>query len=453
MDQKIKITFCGGTSHVTGANFLLEYKNSKILIDCGMLQGTDDAYEFNSRPFPYEVSEIDVLVVTHAHIDHIGLIPKLAKSGFKGKIISTLYTRELAPYMLEDSARLAMKDSQMHKRDPIYLLDDVQTAIAVWKGIDYHTQVDITPDIKLLFKDSGHILGSGIAMLTCGDKVLAFTGDLGNTPSPLLNDTEYVPEADYIIMESVYGDRNHPDVGHRQNRLVDELKASIALGGTVLIPIFSLEKTQVLLHEMNHLVESGQLPKVQVYMDSPLASKVTSVYARAKKEFNKDAQKEIESGDDIFDFPGLVQIGDREESANILHMPNPKIIIAGAGMSTGGRIVSHEKLLLGDPHNSIIFIGYQSVGTLGRRLADRSPEVTIGGDKIKVKARVSEVEGYSSHKDSDHLLEFVSHAEKVKKVFVVMGESKSALFLAQRIRDNLGKEAIHPEEGSSIILE
>ncbi|MEN9647736.1 MAG: hypothetical protein RLY57_540 [Candidatus Parcubacteria bacterium] len=453
MDQKIKITFCGGTSHVTGANFLLEYKNSKILIDCGMLQGTDDAYEFNSRPFPFEVSEIDVLVVTHAHIDHIGLIPKLAKSGFTGKIISTEYTHELAPYMLQDAARLGMKDATICKRDPIYTLDDVDAALNMWKGIPYHTSVELTPEVKLLFKDSGHILGSGIAMLTCGDRVLAFTGDLGNTPSPLLHDTEYVPEADYIVMESVYGDRNHPDLAHRQNRLVDELKASLALGGTVLIPIFSLEKTQVLLHELNHLFESGILPKTSVYMDSPLASKVTSVYARATKAFNDVAQKEIQSGDDIFDFPGLVQIDDREASANVLHMPNPKIIIAGSGMSTGGRIVSHEKLLLGDPKNSIIFIGYQSVGTLGRRLADRTPEVTIGGDKVKVNARVSEVEGYSSHKDSDHLLEFVSHADKVKKVFVVMGESKSALFLAQKIRDNLGKEAIHPEEGSSVVLD
>jgi metallo-beta-lactamase family protein len=422
-----------------------------------MLQGTEDSYEFNSKPFPYNVAELDALVVTHAHIDHIGRIPQLAKAGFKGKIISTKYTHELTPYMLEDAARLSMKDAQAHKRDPLYTLDDVETALGMWTDIDYHKEIQLTPDIKLLFKDSGHILGSGIAMLTVGDgersRTMAFTGDLGNTPSPLMNDTEYVPEADYIVMESVYGDRNHPDISQRQDRLKTELEASIKLGGTVLIPIFSLEKTQVLLHEMNHLIESGQLPKVSVYMDSPLASKVTSVYARSKKAFNPEAQSEIEKGDDIFDFPGLVQIGDREESANILHMPNPKIIIAGAGMSTGGRIVSHEKLLLSDPKNSIIFIGYQSVGTLGRRLADRVPEVTIGGDKVKVNARVSEVEGYSSHKDSDHLLEFVSHADKVKKVFVVMGESKSALFLAQKIRDNLGKVAVHPEEGSSVILD
>lgn len=452
MHNKIKITFCGGTSHVTGANFLLEYKSSKILIDCGMLQGTENAFEFNSRPFPYDVTTIDALIVTHAHIDHIGLIPKLVKDGFKGKIFSTFYTREIAPHMLEDAARLSAKDAQKYEHDPLYTLENVQAALSMWKGYDYHSEIEITSDIKLLYKDAGHILGSGIAVLGIGDRTIAFTGDLGNTPSPLMKDTEFVPEADYIVMESVYGDRNHPDLQHRQNRLKDELEASLKLGGTVLIPIFSLEKTQVLLHELNHLVESGQLPRVPVYLDSPLASKVTSVYARAKKEFNEKAQKEIDGGDDIFDFPGLVQVGDREESANVLHMPNPKIIIAGSGMSTGGRIVSHEKHLLGDPKNSIVFIGYQSVGTLGRRLVDRTPVVTIGGDKIKVRARVSEVQGYSSHKDSQGLLEFVSHAHKVKKVFVVMGESKSALFLAQRIRDYLGKEAIHPEEGSFVIL-
>jgi metallo-beta-lactamase family protein len=432
---------------------MLEYKNSKILIDCGMLQGTEDAFEFNSRAFPYDVKSLDALIVTHAHIDHIGLIPKLVKDGFTGKIISTHLTRELVPYMLEDAARLSQRDAQMHQHDPLYTIDDVHKALTLWTSVDYHEQKEVTPDITFLYKDAGHILGSGMALITCGDKKIAFTGDLGNTPSPLMNNTEYLPEADYMVMESVYGDRNHPDTSQRQARLVDEIKASLALKGTILIPIFSLEKTQVLLHELNHLFESGALPKVPVYMDSPLASKVTSVYARAKKAFNKEAQKEIDGGDDIFDFPGLIHVEDGHASAEILHTPNPKIIVAGSGMSTGGRIVAHEKLLLGNPQNSIIFIGYQSVGTLGRRLVDRTPTVTIGGDKIKVKARVSEVQGYSSHKDSEHLLEFVSQAKNCKKIFVAMGESKSALFLAQRIHDYLGINAVHPEEGESVILE
>jgi metallo-beta-lactamase family protein len=281
-----------------------------------------------------------------------------------------------------------------------------------------------------------------------------FTGDLGNSPTPLLKDTEKITDADYLVMESVYGDRNHEDRNERKEKLKQILNKVIKRNGTLIIPVFSLEKTQVLLHEMNDLIEGGSVPEVPVFLDSPLAIKLTDVYAKQLNNYNEHIQKEIKSGDDIFDFPRLKKTLHQNESEIIDRTKGAKVIISASGMSVGGRVTSHEKKYLPDPNNALLFIGYQVTGSLGRRIKDGEKKVKIAGTDVSINAEIVTVDGYSSHKDSDGLLEFVyDSAETLKNTFVVMGEPKSSLFLVQKIRDNLGIEATHPKEGESFELD
>ncbi len=457
MDKKLKLHFYGGTGTVTGANFLLENSETKILIDCGLTQGQSfkPAEDPNRKPFPYNPADIDYLFVTHAHIDHIGRIPKLVKDGFSGKIISTGPTREIAAVMLDDAASISAEDARRYNVEPLYEKKDVEAAVSIWETLDYHTELKINDDFSVLFKDAGHVLGSAMICITERNtfKKIVFTGDLGNSPTPLMRNTEDITDADYLIMESVYGDRNHENKEDRLSKLKEVLTTIIQRKGTLLIPVFSLEKTQVLLHEMNNLIESGEIPSVPVFFDSPLGIRLTDIYAKQFKNFNEKVQARIMAGDDIFDFPKLIRTYSRVESDQIHKTHGPKIIVASSGMSSGGRIMSHEKEYLPDPKNAILFIGFQSLGTVGRSIEEGFREVKIDGEIVPVKAQIFVVTGYSSHKGSDDLVEFVSKtADKVKTVFTVMGEPKSTMFLAQRLKDNLNVNAIHPTEGQIVEL-
>jgi metallo-beta-lactamase family protein len=268
-----------------------------------------------------------------------------------------------------------------------------------------------------------------------------------------LRDTEEITDADYLLMESVYGDRNHDDRGIRLQRLQDVIVENHRRGGVLLMPVFALEKSQELLYELNELLEAKKIPVTPLYFDAPLAIRLTRIYEQLSKNFNQHAQQDMKH-DDIFKFPGLKVSETAEDSMAIAHMPSPKIIMAGSGMSSGGRILHHEAHYLTNPNNTILFTGYQAAGTLGRLIRDGASEVTIHGEKIKVRAHIEAIDGYSSHKDMDHLVEFVSHtAHTVKKVFVVMGESKSSLFLVQRLRDYTGVQAVHPNEGDEVFLD
>jgi len=452
--KKLKLTFCGGVGEVTGANFLLEGPDIKILVDCGMEQGTKTAATDNVAPFMYDPTSIDYLFITHAHIDHTGRIPKLVKDGFKGKIYSTPATRDLALLMLEDSMKLLEREAEHENTKPLYNADDVRNSFRLWDTINYHTKTDIGHGLEVFLKDAGHVLGSSMVEFTYNGKKIVFTGDLGNTPTPLLRDTEPLTDAEYIVMESVYGDRNHESHEERVNRLEDIIEDTIHNEGALVIPVFSLEKTQVILYELNHLVEQGKVPSVPVFLDSPLAIKITDIYEKMSDNFNDTARAAIKKGDDIFDFPNFHMTTTSEESKHILNVPNPKIIMAGSGMSNGGRIVHHELNYLADPKNTLLLIGYQAVGTLGRRIEEGAKEITILGTKVEVNAKVEKIDGYSSHKDSEHLVEFVeADAKALKKCFVVMGETKSAMFLVQRLLENLGINAYHPKEGESVDLD
>jgi metallo-beta-lactamase family protein len=331
---------------------------------------------------------------------------------------------------------------------PLYDIDDFNKAFSLWETVAYHKNIEINKDFSVYLKDAGHILGSAIYEFSFDGKKIVFTGDSGNSPAPLLKDTEEITDADYLIVDSVYGDRNHEPKDERDARFRKVITETIKNNGAVVIPAFSIERTQVVLYELNNLVEGGFIPSVPVFLDSPLGQKVTEVYARSKKDFNAEVQKEIKSGDNIFEFPKLNITHGSRDSQSIVNTANPKIIIAGSGMSTGGRVMWHEMNFLPDPKSTILLMGYQAIGTLGRQIQERPKYVEINGRQVPIKARVEMISGYSSHKDSDGIVDMVSNTAKtVKKVFVVMGEPKASTYLVQRLREELEVDAVYPERG------
>ena len=460
MNKKLKLTFCTGVDTVTGANYLLEDEESglKILIDCGLIQGEKTAEVDNNAVFSYDPKTIDALFVTHAHLDHVGRIPRLIQAGFKGKIYSTPPTKDLAKFMVEDEAHILSHNRHNNATITkeimeIYSEANIDTMMRLWEGVEYHKPFDMK-GLQINFRNSGHILGSAFIEIICNGKKIVFTGDLGNSPSPILQDCEKLTDADYLIMESVYGDRNHEDRDTRKVLLEHIIQDDVKKRGTLVMPTFSLERTQELLFEIDDLVMKGRIPLVPFFLDSPLAIKLTAVYQKYENELNTEAKEMAKSGKNIFVFPGLKETPEADQSKMILQMPNPKIIIAGSGMSSGGRIVHHEHNYLPDPNNTILLTGYQSVGTLGRHIQDGESSIFINGEQVLVRAKVAMISGYSGHKDSDALLEFVAGtAETVKQIYTVMGEPKSALFLIQKIRDNLGLAARQPAKGESVFLE
>ncbi|MES2213519.1 MAG: MBL fold metallo-hydrolase [Patescibacteria group bacterium] len=457
-NENLHMTFWGGVGSVTGANFLMESPRTRILVDCGLLQGSPEASTENNATFPYDPKTIDYLFVTHAHMDHIGKIGKLVKDGFKGIIYSTPETKELAHVMILD----ALKVMEMNAREsigdktqkPLYGAEHVATAFSLWKTIPYHTDTKLNDEFSVFVMDAGHILGSSMYKFSYGGKRIVFTGDSGNSPTPLLRETDRIIDADYIVMDSVYGDRNHEPKDERDAKFRRIVTESIGRGGALVIPAFSLERTQVILYELNNLVEEKKIPSVPVYLDSPLALKVTDIYKQFTKDFNVGVQSEIKGGDDLFNFPRLSITHGSRDSHAIEDRPNPKIIIAGSGMSSGGRVVWHEENFLPDPKSTILLMGYQAVGTLGRRIQDVPSQVEINGKMIPVRARIEMISGYSSHKDSDNLVRMIEDTqETVKKVFVVMGEPKASTYLAQRLQNEAGVDAIYPERGVIYELE
>ncbi|MCC2630553.1 MAG: RNA-metabolising metallo-beta-lactamase, metallo-beta-lactamase family protein [Candidatus Paceibacter sp.] len=453
---KAKLTFWGGVGTVTGANFLLEIADKKILIDCGLEQGSHFAEEHNRDPFPYDPAMIDYLFVTHAHADHIGRIPKLVHDGFKGVIYSTPATRDLAGVMLPDTLRLIQEEARRSGVLAMYEGKDVEAAFKLWRTIPYYETFEVVNGLSVFPKDSGHILGSTMYEFSYNGKKIVFTGDLGNSPSLFLRDTDDITDANYILMESVYGDRNHESKEERRQKFGDLVRDTIARKRTLVIPAFSLERTQDILYELNRLIEKEGVGEVKVFVDSPLATSVTAIYRSYSNEFKDSARKYVVAGDDLFDFPKLKFTVHREESMHVDNAATPKIIIAGSGMSNGGRVVHHEKRYLPDRNATILMPGYQAANTLGRRILEGAKEVTIDGEKIRINAEVKNIFGYSSHKDSDHLIEFVEKAAeggKLKKVFVAMGEPKAAMFLVQRLRDYLGVDAMFPKQGETVELD
>ncbi|MFZ2253231.1 MAG: MBL fold metallo-hydrolase [Minisyncoccia bacterium] len=448
------INFYGGTGSVTGANFMLDTGESKILIDCGLVQGDRFALATNADPFAYSPADVDVLLVTHAHADHIGRIPKLVRDGFKGVIYSTPPTHDLVALMFRDAYKVMLYEEERFGTPRIFEEKDIDAALALWKTFHYHHTFDLPGDVKATYTDAGHILGSGMVTLERNGKKFLFTGDIGNVPQPLLDAPEIVHDYDYLLMESVYGDRQHEEVKERADLLRMYIEDTIKKQGTLIIPAFSLERTQGMLYEINNFFERGEIAPIPVFLDSPLAINVTEVYKKYTEYLKKDVREQIKGGDDIFDFPKLSFTRTTKDSHEIDKVHGAKIIIAGSGMSHGGRILEHEKNYLEDPKTTLLLVGYQAIGSLGRLLGDGVKKVHVLDREVKVRARIASIRGYSGHADRDQLINFVAEGgQNVKQIFVTMGEERSSLFLVQRLRDYLGVNAIAPELNQSIEID
>ena len=451
--KKSTLSFHGGVGMVTGANFLLDTGGSTIMVDCGLIQGDRFARKENEEPFSYDVETVDVLLVTHAHADHIGRIPKLIKDGFKGVIYSTKATKDLAAVMLRDAHKVMVHEAKKDGGKPIYDPHHIDAALSFWRGVAYEEHIPLKDGVEAVFRDAGHILGSATITLSRARRSIVFSGDLGNVPQPLLEPTDIPSGYHYLVIESVYGDRTHENVEERSELFLNCIQSTIAEKGTLIIPAFSLERTQSMLFEINNFVESGVIDPIPTFLDSPLAISVTELYKNHIDYLKDEVQEQIRGGDDIFDFPKLSFTRTIEASKDINTIPGPKIIIAGSGMSHGGRILEHEKRYLDDPSTTLLLVGFQSVGSIGRVLQDGAKRVRIDGKEVKVRAQIKTIRGYSGHADRDALINFVAEGgDQIENVFVTMGEERASLFLVQRLRDYLGLKAVAPGKGEEIPL-
>ncbi len=442
--------FHGAAGAVTGSNFLLDTGSNKLLIDCGLHQGMEE--EKNWAEFPYDPTEIPYLLVTHAHLDHIGLIPRLVRQGFKGKIISTKATLALAAPMLMDALSITTHSAEKSGREALYEDVDIERALGLWSGVGYHEKVELPDGVSAEFLDAGHILGSAMVRLSRGERTIVFTGDLGGGNSPLLPPTEDIGTPSYLVMESTYGDKARPEDAHRREALENVIEDAMTRGGSLLIPAFSTERTQDLIYEIRSLMTEKRIPQVPVYLDSPLAEKITAAFVAHPEYFAPDIRERVQKGEQLFTFPELHYAQGAEDSKKIDHNQSQKIILAGSGMSSGGRVLAHERVLLPDPKSTLLIVGYQAAGTIGRQLIEGIKNLKMHNESIPVRATVLTLYGYSAHRDGEGLLEFANKAGAVEEIFAVHGEPAASGFLVQRIRDYLGVKASAPLAGDKAVL-
>lgn len=448
----MNVTFYGAAHEVTGSCHLVETSSRRILFDCGMFQGGHEQEVKNAASFPFAPKSIDFVLVSHAHNDHTGRIPLLVKQGFKGKIYTTKGTAELMQLIWEDDYKIMVYNQQKFHTPILYNESDIHDAAKKIVGVSYGEVVDLGNNHHVVFKDAGHIFGAAFIELSADGKTLGFSGDIGNKNVPILKETERLGDVDVLLSESTYGDRLHEATEERNDILLNLVRDGIRAGGTIMMPTFSLERTQEILYHLNHLKEHDKtLPNVPIFVDSPLAIHAIPIYKKYPEYYDKEACQRYMEGDDFLDFPGLTLTRTQEESKAINHVPGPKVVIAGAGMLTGGRILHHAKRYLSDPHSMLVIVGYQARHTLGRQLYEGAEEVEIHGEKIPVRAKVVAIGALSAHADQRKLLDWIKSAHRLpKKVYCVHGEPHAATELAHKIRDEIGVPAFVPEYGQRI---
>lgn len=463
----MNIRFLGAVRGVTGSSHLIQFNNKKILLDCGMYQGKDE--DLNLEEFEVNPADIDYLLLSHSHIDHSGRIPLLVKKGFKGAIYCSKPTYDLCEIMLIDSAHIQETEAEWKNKkalrqgrktiEPMYTQSDAMESFQYFKPVQYDQIINIEEGFTVKFNDAGHILGSSIIEMWFNEGnenvKLVYSGDLGMNEKPLLKDPAIIEKSDYVIMEATYGDRVHDDIEQRTEELIGIILKTVKRGGSVIIPSFAVGRTQELIYELNkyydsHLDKIGtkenELRKIPVYIDSPLATKATEVFKQNANVFDSEARNYIMTGDNPLEFENLHFTQSAEESKALNLSLEPKIIISASGMCEAGRIKHHLKHNLWRKEASIVFVGYQAEGTLGRKILDGEKIVKVLGESINVRAEIYNVEGFSGHADKTALLNWLKgFKEKPKTVFIVHGEQESKLNFAKEVRESLGLNCIVPE--------
>lgn len=447
----MKLTFFGAAQEVTGSCYLLETTGAKILVDCGMFQGSGEAEAKNHAAFGFKPADLAAVLITHGHLDHTGRIPKLVREGFSGNIYTTEPTADIAKLIWDDTLEVMSYEQKKTGTEPLYDEHDVKQAGKLFHGLSYGQRTQVAPGVFATWHDAGHILGSAFIELEADGKRIVFSGDLGNAGVPILRDLEQLPAVDLLLMESTYGGHVHEDPGTRVEQLRQIIIRTVKARGVLMIPAFAIERIQEILYEMSTLVRDGKIPHVPIYLDSPLAIKVTEVFNHFPEYFDGEALKRLSSGDDFFEFPDLESTPRGEDSRRINDIPAPKVIIAGAGMMTGGRIMHHLRRYLSKRNSTVLIVGYQAQGTLGRKLLDGVTPVSIYGDKIDVKANIEKIGGYSAHADRARLVEWLQQAKALpKRIVLIHGEPDSQGMLAQDILEKFSIKTEQPAFGQQL---
>ena len=458
----MKIKFCGATIGVTGSCHLLTTDNHKILLDCGQFQGGKEMEKLNEEPFPFNPEEVECVILSHAHIDHCGRLPLLAKRGFKGAIYCTDATADLLEVMLMDSAYIHEKDAEWQTRknartgkppvEPLYTVKDAENALKLVKPVLYDQLIELNDQTKIVFNDAGHILGSAVTEIWVTENdvtsKIVFSGDLGVMDRPILRNPVKIKKADYVIMETTYGNRLHPANATSIDELISIVLKTVKRGGSVIIPSFAVGRTQELIYQFNMFYEqhpeySEVLDKVNVYIDSPMATTATEVFKKNAQVFDEETRNYILSGDNPLDFKNLKFTRNTADSQMLNNDKTPKIIISASGMCEAGRIRHHLKHNLWDSRNSIIFVGYQAEGTLGRMLIEGAKEVKLFGEAVMVAAEIYNLQGFSGHADQEGLLDWLEGFQvQPKQIFLVHGEEDSKNDFAAKVKEKFGYDTV-----------
>jgi metallo-beta-lactamase family protein len=466
----IKLNFFGAAKNVTGSCFFLEANGTRLLIDCGLYQERD-LKQRNWDDFPVPAGSIDAVLLTHAHLDHCGRLPKLVKEGFGGTIHATAATAEIASIIMLDSAHIQEEDIKFkmkrHERqgkkspfpyEPLYTTEDAEKANSLFNKVKYNTKVEVGPGITAEFREAGHVFGSSsirVAVRQGGEtRTILFSGDVGRWDLPIMRDPHQYENADYVLIESTYGDRVHGQVADIPGELERIINETHKAGGNVVIPSFALERTQELLYHLNNLLKEDRIPHLLAFVDSPMAVKITEVFKKHPELFDEETIAQLRAGDEPCNFPGLTMSRTVDQSKSINHIKGTAIIIAGSGMCTGGRIKHHLKNNISRPDSTILFVGYQSHGTLGRIILEKPEAVRIFGEEHEVKARVEKISGFSAHADQNELHRWISSLKNPpRKVFVVHGEESQADAFRQFLSEKTGWNCVVPDYGQEITLD
>jgi metallo-beta-lactamase family protein len=466
----INLSFLGAARNVTGSRYLVETNNAKILIDCGLYQEREFQHR-NWEPFQVPPQELDAVLLTHAHLDHCGLLPKLVKDGFKGRVYCTPATADITKIILLDAAKLQEEDAaykqKRHIREgrkgpypeiPLYTIEDAEASLPLFDTVGYEEPVLVGKGIEATFHDAGHILGSSMikVLISQGEekRSIIFSGDVGRWDRPILEDPSVFRKTDYVVVESTYGDRQHEGSKDIGDSLAEIINTTYEAGGNIVVPSFALQRAQEILYYLNKLLMEDRIPDLKVYLDSPMAIKITEVFKRYDELFDRDMKALLRQHQSPFDFPGLTMVETVEESKALNTLTEPAMIIAGSGMCTGGRIKHHLINNISRPQSTILFVGYQAEGTLGRYILDGARSVRIHGQPRPVRAKVVQIHGFSAHADRDELLKWLSKLSvNPRRVFVTHGEVKAAERFGEFLREKTGFETTVPSYNTRVRLE